>query len=164
MSTVEDEHFMRLALEEAVKAASEGEVPVGAVMVRDGCVVASAHNLVEQTKRGTAHAELLCIDKASEQLGYWRLEDCVLYVTKEPCPMCAGGLVNCRVGRLVYGCGDSRMGAAGGSMDLTALPGALHAVQVTSGVLEAECRGVIQEFFQRRRRESNNARGTVQEN
>ncbi len=145
---------MRIALEEAAVAASEGEVPVGAVIVRGGEVVAREHNRVEATKLGSAHAELLCIEAASRRLGYWRLDDCTLYVTKEPCPMCAGAMVNCRVGRLVFGCGDPRMGAAGGCIRITSLPGALHTVDVTSGVLEEECLELIRGFFRRRRREA----------
>ena len=151
MSIEEDEKFMRIALEEAAVAAAEGEVPIGAVMVREGVVVAREHNRVEAAKLGSAHAELLCIEAASRSLGYWRLDDCTLYVTKEPCPMCAGAMVNCRLGRLVFGCGDPRTGAAGGSINITALPGSLHTVEVASGVLEDECRELIQEFFRRRR-------------
>ncbi len=154
MSAEEDERFMRIALEEAAVAAAEGEVPVGAVMVRGGAVVAREHNRVEAAKRGSAHAELLCIDAASRALGYWRLDDCTLYVTKEPCPMCAGALVNCRVGRLVFGCGDPRMGAAGGCICITSMPGALHAVEVTQGVLADECLEMIRGFFRRRRKET----------
>ena len=154
MSIEEDEMFMRMALEEAALAASEGEVPVGAVMVREGVLVAKEHNRVEAEKVGSAHAELLCIEAASRSLGYWRLDDCTLYVTKEPCPMCAGAMVNCRVGRLVFGCGDSRTGAAGGCINITSLPGALHMVDVTSGVLEDECLEMIREFFRRRRKEA----------
>lgn len=154
MSIEEDEMFMRMALEEAALAASEGEVPVGAVMVREGVLVAKEHNRVEAEKVGSAHAELLCIEAASRSLGYWRLDDCTLYVTKEPCPMCAGAMVNCRVGRLVFGCGDSRTGAAGGCINITSLPGALHMVDVTSGVLEDECLEMIREFFRRRRKDA----------
>jgi len=154
MSIEEDEKFMRVALAEAAVAASEGEVPIGAVMVRDGVIVAREHNRVETAKLGSAHAELLCIEAASRSLGYWRLDDCTLYVTKEPCPMCAGAMVNCRVARLVFGCGDSRTGAAGGCINITSLPGALHAVDVTSGVLEDECLEQIREFFRRRRKEA----------
>ena len=154
MSIEEDESFMRMALAEAAVAATEGEVPIGAVMVRGGVVVAKEHNRVEATKVGSAHAELLCIESASRTLGYWRLEDCTLYVTKEPCPMCAGALVNCRVGRLVFGCGDSRTGAAGGCINITSLPGALHTVEVTSGVLGDECLEQIREFFRRRRKKA----------
>ena len=150
----EDECFMRIALEEAGMAALEGEVPVGAVMVRGGEVVARAHNMVEAAKLGSAHAEMLCIEAASRLLGGWRLDDCTMYVTKEPCPMCAGALVNCRVGRLVFGCGDPRTGAAGGCICITSLPGALHEVDVTSGVLGDECLELIRGFFRRRRKES----------
>jgi len=152
MSTIqEDELFMRGALDEARLAFQEGEVPVGALIVRNGEVVARTHNKVEAMRQGTAHAELLALRSASETLGNWRLDDCTLYVTKEPCPMCAGAMVNCRLSRLVYGCADSVFGAAGGRMDVLALPGYLHNVQCVSGVLADECLSLIQDFFRQRR-------------
>ena len=145
--------FMRLALEEAALAASEGEVPVGAVLIHQGNLVAKSHNHVERDKRGFAHAELLAIEEATQKLGMWRLDDCVLYVTKEPCPMCAGAMVNCRLPRLVFGCGDKRTGGAGGALDITHMPDGIHQVSVTSGVLADECLAIIQEFFRKRRQE-----------
>ena len=145
--------FKRLALEEAALAASEGEVPVGAVLIHQGNLVAKSHNHVERDKRGFAHAELLAIEEATQKLGMWRLDDCVLYVTKEPCPMCAGAMVNCRLPRLVFGCGDKRTGGAGGALDITHMPDGIHQVSVTSGVLADECLAIIQEFFRKRRQE-----------
>ena len=146
--------YMRLALEEAALAAAEGEVPVGAVLVHQGNVVARRHNQVERDKCGFAHAELLVIEEATRQLGMWRLDDCVLYVTKEPCPMCAGAMVNCRLPRLVFGCGDKRTGGAGGALNVTSMPEGIHQVSVTSGVLADECLAIIQEFFRKRRQDT----------
>ncbi len=149
-----DEQWMLRALELARKAAGEGEVPVGAVVVDDqGREVAAAANGVEKSLDGTAHAELLALQQASRALGEWRLTRCTLYVTKEPCPMCAGAMVNCRLGRLVFGAPDPRMGAAGGALNLTSFPGALHCTPVTPGVLAQECAEVLKDFFRRRRRE-----------
>jgi len=148
---MDDREFMGLALEEARQAAQEGEVPVGALIVRDGKVVCSAHNRVEALKLGTAHAELLAVNRASELLGMWRLDGCTLYVTKEPCAMCAGALLNARVPRLVFGCSDPKMGAAGGYVDVTCMPESLHKPEVISGVLEEECRELLKDFFRRRR-------------
>lgn len=145
---------MRIALEEARMAADEGEVPIGAVLVHRGQLVARTHNHVERDRRGYAHAELLAIQEATERLGMWRLDDCVLYVTKEPCPMCAGAMVNCRLPRLVFGCGDERAGGAGGALAVTSMPGGIHRVSVTAGVLAEECQSLILEFFKRRRLEN----------
>ncbi|MBR4222534.1 MAG: tRNA adenosine(34) deaminase TadA [Victivallales bacterium] len=155
LSTAEaDIAFMRMALEEAAQAAAEGEVPVGAVLVHQGNLVARTHNHVERDKHGFAHAELLAIEEATQKLGMWRLDDCVLYVTKEPCPMCAGAMVNCRLPRLVFGCSDKRTGGAGGALDITHMPDGIHQVSVTSSVLADECLAIIQEFFRKRRQDS----------
>ena len=145
------EEYMRLALEEAHLAAEEGEVPIGAVIEKDGVVIARAHNQVETQKQGTAHAEILAIRKASEAIGDWRLDGCTLFVTKEPCAMCAGAMVNCRISRVVFGCSDTRLGAAGSTLAITNTPNALHNVDVVSGVLEEECRTILQDFFRQRR-------------
>ncbi|MBR4124905.1 MAG: tRNA adenosine(34) deaminase TadA [Victivallales bacterium] len=143
---------MRRALEMARDAASRGEVPVGAVVVSaDGVELASAGNAVESLKDATAHAEILALRAAAQSVGDWRLDSCTLYVTKEPCAMCAGALVNCRVGALVFGVSDPRMGAAGGALSITDFPGMLHRVPVRSGVCAEECREVLQEFFRARR-------------
>ncbi len=143
--------FMREALAEARLAAQAGEIPVGAVVVLDGGIVARAHNLVENRRQGFAHAELLALEEASRALGMWRLDGCSLYVTKEPCAMCAGAMVNCRLPRLYFGCGDAKTGAAGGAVNVTAMPLGFHEVAVTGGILGEECLELLQEFFRRRR-------------
>lgn len=147
-----DEFFMREALRLAEIAAAADEVPIGAVAVKDGEIVARAWNQVEQRKDATAHAELLALTAASEAVGDWRLDGVTLYVTKEPCAMCAGALVNTRVDRVVYGMADPRSGCAGSALDITGFPGMLHQVRVTDGVLEEECRSVIRAFFARVRK------------
>ena len=113
-----DEWFMRQAMKEARKALARGEVPIGAVVVRDGHVIARGWNQVETLKDATAHAEMIALTAAQEALGDWRLEGCTLYVTKEPCPMCAGAIVHCRPDRVVFGCPDAKTGAAGGWINL----------------------------------------------
>ncbi|OGV51751.1 MAG: tRNA-specific adenosine deaminase [Lentisphaerae bacterium GWF2_44_16] len=147
MLVFDDEYFMRTALRQAETAAAEGEVPVGAVAVRDGTVIGKAYNQVEKLKDATAHAEILVMTQASASKGNWRLDDVTVYVTKEPCAMCAGAMVNARVKRLVFGMPDPRSGAAGSALDITAFPGMLHKVEVCSGVLEEECREIMREFF-----------------
>ena len=147
-----DEHWMRRALELARDAARRGEVPVGAVVVSaDGEEVSAAGNAVETLKDATAHAEVLALRAASQTIGDWRLDACTLYVTKEPCAMCAGAAVNCRVGTLVFGVSDLRMGAAGGALAITDFPGMLHRVPVRQGICANECRTVLQDFFRARR-------------
>lgn len=143
-----DELYMALALEQARLAAAEGEVPIGAVLVCDGAVVAHGRNARESAADPTAHAEMIAIRDGAERLGRWRLSGCTLYVTLEPCPMCAGALVNARVDRLVYGAADPKAGATGTLYDLSADPRLNHNYEVTAGVLEAECSGVLKEFFQ----------------
>ena len=150
----DDEAFMRLALRQAEKAGEAGEVPVGAVAVAGGQVIARAHNQVELLKDGTAHAEMLALTQAVAARGGWRLNEVTLYVTKEPCMMCAGAMVNTRLGRLVFGCADPRCGAAGSVLTLTDQPGMLHTVPVTGGVLAEACLELIQQFFRRRRGEA----------
>lgn len=145
-----DERYMRMALEEATRAAEMGEVPVGAVIVRGGEVIATAGNRRENDRRATAHAELLAIEAACEKAGSWRLHDCVLYVTLEPCPMCAGAIVNARVGRVVFGCKDARAGAMGSVLNLPSYP-LNHRPLLTVGVCEEECRAVLRKFFEARR-------------
>jgi tRNA(adenine34) deaminase len=146
-----DVHFMEMALEEARQAAREGEIPVGAVLVREGRVVARNHNRREQDRDATAHAEVLVLREACRQLGRWRLSDTALYVTLEPCPMCAGAIWNARVGRLVYGAWDSAAGACGSQFNLPAHPSLNFRTQVTAGVLEEECRKILQDFLKARR-------------
>ena len=143
---MKDADYMRLALAEARLAAAEGEVPVGAVLVRGDKVLAQAHNRVEQCADPTAHAELLCLRAAAAAEGGWRFSDCTLYVTPEPCAMCAGALVNARLGRVVFGAFEPRTGCCGSVFDL--LDHAfLHMVPAVGGLLEEECTAVLQAFF-----------------
>jgi tRNA(adenine34) deaminase len=146
-----DEHFMREALRQARKAFEASEVPVGAVVVRAGHIIARASNQVELLKDATAHAEMLALTEAEAAVGDWRLTDCDLYVTKEPCPMCAGALVHTRIRRLVFGCKDSSAGAAGSVMNLLQMPTLNHRCDVASGVLKDECVAILQSFFRKRR-------------
>jgi tRNA(adenine34) deaminase len=146
-----NETFMRMALRLAESAFEAGEVPVGAVIVCDGNVIARAHNQVETLKDATAHAEVLAITQASSYLLDWRLTDTCLYVTKEPCAMCAGALVNSRIRRVVFGAADPRAGAAGSAMNVTRFNGHLHQVEVVSGVLQEECLDLLKVFFQEQR-------------
>ena len=143
-----DFELMGLALEEARKAAALGEVPVGAVVARRGEVIAMAHNTRETEKNALHHAELLAIDAACRALGGWRLWECELFVTLEPCPMCAGAIVHCRPDRVVFGCPDARTGAAGGWINLLdSNPPLNHKCEVRPGVLGDECLHHLQEFF-----------------
>ncbi|MDZ4166343.1 MAG: tRNA adenosine(34) deaminase TadA [Coriobacteriia bacterium] len=138
---------MALALEQARLAAAEGEAPIGAVLVCDGSVVARSRNARESAADPTAHAEMIAIREGAGRLGRWRLSGCTLYVTLEPCPMCAGALVNARVDRLVYGAADPKAGAIGTLYDLSDDPRLNHRFEVTAGVLEAECGEILKEFF-----------------
>ncbi len=149
---------MQVALRQAEQAFDQGEVPIGAVVVIDGLVVAKAYNQVEMLKDATAHAEILAITQASAAIGDWRLQDATLYVTKEPCAMCAGAMVNAKLGRVVFGLPDPRSGCCGGALDVTGFDGMLHTVDVVSGVLEKECRELIQTFFKKRRQETKAAK------
>jgi len=142
---------MRAALAEAEAAAAMGEIPIGAVIVRDGELLAAGHNLRETQRDPTAHAEMVAIRRAAERLGAWRLTGTTLYVTIEPCPMCAGALVLARVERLVYGAADPKAGACGTLWNLVQDPRLNHRLAVTAGVLEEECRAIIQGFFRRLR-------------
>ncbi len=146
-----DEYFMREALRQAQKARAADEVPVGAVVVRDGKIIARAHNQVELLKDATAHAEMLALTEAEAAVGDWRLTDCDLHVTKEPCAMCAGALVHTRIRRVIFGCGDPAAGAAGSVVNLLQMPGLNHQCQITSGVLQNECAAILQDFFRKRR-------------
>lgn len=148
-----DEDFMKEALRLARKAFDQEEVPVGAVVVRGGKIIARASNQVEMLKDATAHAEMLAITEAEAAVGDWRLTDCDLYVTKEPCAMCAGALVHVRMRRVIFGCADPRSGAAGGTINLLQMPGLNHRCEIIRGVLEEECAGLLQSFFQARRRQ-----------
>ncbi|HHW36669.1 MAG TPA: nucleoside deaminase [Bacillales bacterium] len=145
--TSQDELFMKAAIEEAKKAEAIGEVPIGAVIVKDGEIISTAYNLRETRQRAIAHAELLAIDDACQKLGTWRLSETTLYVTLEPCPMCAGAIVLSRVDRVVYGAKDPKGGCAGTLMNLLQEDRFNHTAEVTSGVLEDECAGLLSNFF-----------------
>jgi tRNA(adenine34) deaminase len=146
-----DEHFMREALRLAEKAARHDEVPIGAIIVRNGKIIARAYNQVELLKDATAHAEMLALTQAEAAVGDWRLTDCDLYVTKEPCPMCAGALVHTRIKRLIFGCTDPTAGAAGSVINLLQMPTLNHRSDIASGVLQDECAAILQDFFRKRR-------------
>jgi tRNA(adenine34) deaminase len=146
-----DESLMNEALRLARKAFAQEEVPVGAVVVRGSRIIARAFNQVEMLKDATAHAEMLAITQAEAAVGDWRLNDCDLYVTKEPCAMCAGALVHVRMRRVIFGCADPRSGAAGGALNLLQMPSLNHRCEITSGVLRDECAALLQSFFQARR-------------
>ena len=146
-----DDYFMREALRQAARAYEADEVPVGVVIVREGRIIARAFNQVEQLKDATAHAEMLALTQAEESIGDWRLTDCTLYATKEPCPMCAGAIVHTRVARVVFGASDPKGGAAGGAMNLLQFPTLNHRCEITGGVREPDCREWLQRFFARQR-------------
>lgn len=146
-----DMDYMGLALDEAKKAYAIGEVPIGAVIVKDGEVIAAAHNLRETGHDATAHAEVMAIRQACEKIGHWRLTGAMLYVTIEPCPMCAGALVMSRVARLVYGAADYKAGAVESLFNITNHSGLNHRIEVTAGVREEECRSLMKGFFRERR-------------
>jgi tRNA(adenine34) deaminase len=147
-----DDYFMGEALRQAAKAYEKDEVPVGAVIVRAGKIIARAFNQVEELKDATAHAEMLALTQAENAVGDWRLTDCTLYVTKEPCPMCAGAVVHTRLARVVFGAGDPKGGAAGGALNLLQFPTLNHRCEITSGVRLEECRALLKSFFAERRR------------
>ncbi|HHT9157403.1 MAG TPA: tRNA adenosine(34) deaminase TadA [Candidatus Tripitaka californicus] len=144
------EHYMRLALKEAEKALEEDEVPVGAVIVHEGHIIARAHNQRERLKDPTAHAEMIAITQAAAYLENWRLEGVTLYVTKEPCIMCAGAMVQARLTSLVFGAFDEKGGACGSVVNLVEEPRFNHQVKVTGGVLAEESAVLLREFFQER--------------
>src|SRR5471032_847952 len=147
-----DDYFMGEALRQAAKAYAAGEVPVGAVVVREGRIIARAFNQVELLKDATAHAEMLALTQAENAVGDWRLTDCTLYVTKEPCPMCAGAVVHTRLARVVFGASDAKGGAAGGALNLLQFPTLNHRCEITPGVRLEECRALLQDFFAAQRR------------
>ncbi|NMC19770.1 MAG: nucleoside deaminase [Thermogutta sp.] len=149
----DDEHFMALALQEAEAAAAENEVPVGAVIVHAGRVVAAAHNQRERLRDPTAHAEMIAITQAAESLGSWRLEDCTLYVTLEPCPMCAGAIIQARIPRVVYGADDPKGGAVRSLYRLLEDARLNHCCEIRAGVSAARCGAVLSEFFRKQRAE-----------
>src|SRR5438477_3147161 len=146
-----DDTFMQEALRLATKARAAEEVPIGAVVVREGKIISRAYNQVELLKDATAHAEMLALTAAEAAVGGWRLTDCDLYVTKEPCPMCAGAIVHTRIRRVIFGCADVRAGAAGTVINLLQHNALNHKSQITSGVLENECASILQDFFKTKR-------------
>jgi tRNA(adenine34) deaminase len=146
-----DHYFMGEALRQAQRAFKQAEVPVGAVIVSQGQIIARAFNQVETLKDATAHAEMLAITQAEQAIGDWRLNGCTLFVTKEPCPMCAGAVIHVRLDRVVYGAADLKGGAAGGAMNLLQLTSLNHQCQITGGVREAECRLILRSFFRQQR-------------
>ena len=146
-----DRSFMLIALEEAQKAASLSEVPVGALIVHEGQIIARNHNRREIDHDPTAHAEILVLQEAAKKLGRWRLSDCTLYVTLEPCPMCAGALVMSRLGRLVYGSPDFRAGAVESLFNIPTHKDLNHQVEVTAGIEEMACRQILQDLIQKKR-------------
>ncbi len=164
--TLDDEHFMRLALEEAKKAATINEVPIGAVIVLDNEVVATAYNLRETTQNAITHAEILAIQEACNHVGSWRLENAVLYVTLEPCPMCSGAIILSRIKRVVYGAYDPKAGCVGSLMNLLEDNRFNHQCEVTSGVLAQECGEMLSSFFReiRQKRKHEKLNGSLGNN
>ncbi len=147
MTMIKDDiYFMKRALSRAKAAARCGEVPIGAIVVKDGEIIASGRNMREKRKNALHHAEIIAIDRACKALGAWRLTDCTLYVTMEPCPMCAGAIVNSRIKRVVFGCYDKKAGAYGSVFDLSEYP-LNHKYEIQGGVMEKECAGILSEFF-----------------
>ena len=149
----EDELYMRMALREAEHAFDEGEIPIGCIIVKDGVLIGKGHNQVEMLKDATAHAEILAIGTASAKIENWRLDGATLYVTLEPCPMCAGAILNSRVARVVYGSPDTRFGGCGTTVDVISGNALKREVQVTGGLLADECLGLLKAFFQKMRLE-----------
>jgi len=148
-----DDYFMGEALRQARRALAADEVPVGAVIVQAGRIIARASNQVELLADATAHAEMLAITQAEQAVGGWRLLDCTLYVTKEPCPMCAGAAVHARLQRVVFGAPDPKGGAAGSALNLLQFPTLNHQCLITTGVRMEECRALLRDFFRLRRQE-----------
>ncbi len=146
-----DTYFMGEAVRQAHRALAAEEVPVGAVIVHQGRIIARAHNQVETLKDATAHAEMLAITQAESVFGDWRLNECDLYVTKEPCPMCAGALVHVRMKRVIFGCPSEKDGAAGTLVQLLQHPRLNHRCEITQGVRQDECAAMLQSFFRKKR-------------
>lgn len=150
MVKTDDERYMRLAIKQAEKAGLILDVPVGAVIVKDGNVISAGYNRREQQKNALMHAEIEAIDAACKALGGWRLDGCTLYVTLEPCPMCAGAIINARIERVVYGAPDEKAGSFGSLINLAAVK-FNHAPRITPGVLRDECAALLSDFFKNRR-------------
>lgn len=148
-----DEKYMKAAVKEAMKAESIDEVPIGAVIVLEDKIIARAHNLRETKQNSLAHAEILAIQKACKKLGTWRLENCTLYVTLEPCPMCSGAILQSRIARVVYGAADPKGGCIESCMQMYGIKGFNHYPEVTKGILKEECSELLKSFFKRKREE-----------
>ncbi len=142
----DDLYYMKRAIMRAKAATNYGEVPIGAVIVKDGKIIATGRNMREQKKNALHHAEIIAIDRACKKLGAWRLIDCTLYVTMEPCPMCAGAIINSRIKRVVFGCYDKKAGAMGSVFDISQFP-LNHKFEVEGGVLEEDCAELLSNFF-----------------
>lgn len=141
------EYYMKEALKEAKKAYKKEEVPIGAIIVKDGRIIARAHNLRETKKQACAHAEILAIEKACKKLGAWRLEDCEMYITLEPCVMCAGAIINARIKKIYIGAMDEKGGAVGSKINLMSDIKLNHTVEIETGILKDECSQILKDFF-----------------
>jgi tRNA(adenine34) deaminase len=157
LESLTDEYSMREALRQAQKAYAADEVPVGAVVVLEGRIIGRAHNQVELLKDATAHAEMLALTQAEAAVGDWRLTNCDLYVTKEPCAMCAGAVVHTRIRRLIFGCADPSAGAAGSMINLLQMPTFNHHCEISAGVLQKACAAILQDFFRKRRHDQDSS-------
>ena len=157
-----DERYMRMAIDQAYIAEENGDVPIGCIIVHENRVIAKAYNQREQLHDPTAHAEIVALTQAAEFIGNWRLGGCTLFVTLEPCPMCAGALVLGRLDRVVYGTDDPKTGAVRSLYNIVEDPRLNHQLEVTPGVMQEECKKQLQTFFQRRREENSNAEKTPQ--
>jgi tRNA(adenine34) deaminase len=162
-SAAMDERYIVKAIDQAYIAEENGDVPIGCVIVYENRVIAKAYNQREQLNDPTAHAEIIALTQAAEFVGSWRLGGCTVYVTLEPCPMCAGALVLARIDRLVYGCDDPKAGACKSLYNIVQDDRLNHIVEVASGVLAEKCSGQLQEFFQRRRQENRDDSGLTME-
>ncbi|UAL47470.1 tRNA adenosine(34) deaminase TadA [Sutcliffiella horikoshii] len=160
---MQDEHFMKMAIEEAKKAEALKEVPIGAVLVHDGKVIAKGYNLRETTQRSITHAEILVIDQACEALQTWRLEEAILYVTLEPCPMCAGAIIQSRIKKVVYGAKDPKAGCAGTLMNILQDSRFNHQTEVASGIMEEECGELLSSFFRKLRQQKKEKKQQLRE-
>lgn len=145
------EKFMKEALKEAQKALTKAEVPVGAIIVKEGKIIARAHNIKEQKQDGTMHAEIIAIKKASKKLNNWRLTDCEMYITLEPCTMCAGAIISSRIKKVYFGTNDPKAGAVGSVLNLFEDYTFNHKVEYEKNILEEECRNILQDFFKKLR-------------
>ena len=148
----EEEKYMKEALRQAKKAEKLGEIPIGCVIVKDGKIVARGYNRRNTDKNTLAHAELQAIRKASKAVGDWRLEECTMYITLEPCQMCAGAIVQARIPRVVIGCRNPKAGCAGSILNLLNVPAFNHQVELTEGILKEECSTLLKEFFRKLRK------------